>query len=81
MLHISPDFEQHNTNQDLRVLRGDISQEIELDRPPLWSSAQSSWQQIQRSQIFWEVVSTERGPLSLKRIFEALLDSKVAAPV
>jgi hypothetical protein len=41
-------------------------------RPPLWSSSQSSWLQIQTSgfdfrhyQIFWEVVGLERGPLSL----------------
>jgi hypothetical protein len=40
--------------------------------PPLWSSGQSSWLQIQRPwfeshryQIFWEVVGLERGPLSL----------------
>jgi hypothetical protein len=40
--------------------------------PPLWSSGQSSWLQIQRSefdslhcQIFWEVVGLERGPHSL----------------
>jgi hypothetical protein len=45
----------------------------------LWSSGQSSWLQIQRSgfdsrryQIFWEVVSLERGPLSLVRIVEEL---------
>jgi hypothetical protein len=37
--------------------------------PPLWSSGQSSWLQIQkfgfdflRYQIFWEVASLERGP-------------------
>jgi hypothetical protein len=42
--------------------------------PPLWSSGQSSWLQIQRSwfdyrrcQIFWEVVALERDtPLSAK---------------
>jgi hypothetical protein len=40
-------------------------------RPPLWSSGQSSWLQIQRSgfdsrhyKIFLEVVGLERGPLS-----------------
>jgi hypothetical protein len=43
--------------------------------PPLWSSAQSSWLQIQgsgfdsrRYQIFWEVVGLERGPLSLSLV-------------
>jgi hypothetical protein len=34
-----------------------------------------------RYQIFWEVVGLERGPLSLVRIIEELLESKVAAPV
>jgi hypothetical protein len=56
--------------------------------PPLWSSGQSSWLQIQRSgfdsrhyQIFWEVVGLERGPLSLVSTTEELLDRNVAAPV
>jgi hypothetical protein len=57
-------------------------------RPPLWSSGQSSWLQIQRSgfdsrsyQIFWKIVGLERGPLNLVRITEELLEMKVAAPV
>jgi hypothetical protein len=48
--------------------------------PPLWSSSQSSWLQIQRSgfdfrhyQIVWEVVGLERGPLSLVSTTEELL--------
>jgi hypothetical protein len=52
--------------------------------PPLWSSGQSSLLQIQRSgfdsrryQIFWVVVSLERGPLSLVSTIEKLLDRKV----
>jgi hypothetical protein len=51
--------------------------------PPLWSSGQSSWLQIQRSgfhsrqyQIFWEVVGLERGPLSLVSTTEELLGRK-----
>jgi hypothetical protein len=51
--------------------------------PPLWSSGQSSWLQIQRSrfdsrhyQIFWEVVGLERGPLSLVSTIEELLERK-----
>jgi hypothetical protein len=32
-------------------------------------------------QFFWEVVDLERGPLSLVRITEELLERKVAAPV
>jgi hypothetical protein len=46
---------------------------VEESRPPVWSSGQSSWLQIQRSefdsrsdQIFWEVLGLERGPLSLE---------------
>jgi hypothetical protein len=34
-----------------------------------------------RYQIFLEVVDLERGPLSLVRIIEELLERKVAAPV
>jgi hypothetical protein len=34
-----------------------------------------------RYQIFWEVVGLERGPLSLMRIIEELLEWKVVAPV
>jgi hypothetical protein len=48
--------------------------------PPLWSSGQSSWLQIQRSafdsrryQIFCEVVGLERGPLSLVSTIGELL--------
>jgi hypothetical protein len=48
--------------------------------PPLWSSGQSFWLQIQRSefdsrryQIFWEVVGLERVPLSLVSTIEELL--------
>jgi hypothetical protein len=51
--------------------------------PPLWSSGQSSWLQIQRSgfdsrpyEIFWEVVGLERGPLSLVSTVEELLGRK-----
>jgi hypothetical protein len=56
--------------------------------PPLWSSGQSSWLQIQRSgldsrryKIFRDVVSLERGPLNLVSTTEELLKEKVAAPV
>jgi hypothetical protein len=45
--------------------------------PPLWYSGQSSWIEIQRSlvryQIFWEVVGLERGPLSVVSTIEELL--------
>jgi hypothetical protein len=36
---------------------------------------------FRRYQIFWEVVGLERGPFSLVRITEELLEKKVAAPV
>jgi hypothetical protein len=51
--------------------------------PPLLSSDQSSWLQIQRSrcdsrrhQIFWEVVGLEQGPLSFVSTTEELLWKK-----
>jgi hypothetical protein len=51
--------------------------------PPLWSSGQSSWLQIQRSwfgsrryQILWEVVGLERGPLNLVSTTGQLLEWK-----
>jgi hypothetical protein len=43
--------------------------------PPLWSSGQRSGFDS-RYQIFWEVVGLERGPLSLVRIIEELLEWK-----
>jgi hypothetical protein len=53
--------------------------------PPLWSSGQSSWLQIQRSgfdsqpyQIFCEVVGLERGPLRLVSTTEELLERKIS---
>jgi hypothetical protein len=55
-------------------------------RPPLWSSGQSSWLQIQGSRVRFlalqkKVVDLERGTLSLVSTTEELLDRKVAAPV
>jgi hypothetical protein len=54
-------------------------------RPPLWSCGHSPWLQIQRSgfdsrryRIFLEVVGLERGPLSLMRIIEELLEWKIS---
>jgi hypothetical protein len=51
--------------------------------PPFWSSGQSSWLQIQRSgfgsqryQIFGEVVSLKRGPLSIMSTTKELLERK-----
>jgi hypothetical protein len=48
-------------------------------RPPLWSSHQSSWLQIERSgfdfwhyHIFWEVVGLVRDPFSLVSTIEEL---------
>jgi hypothetical protein len=55
------------------------SQYKDIWRPPLWSSGQSSWLQIQRSwfdswryQFFWEVVGLERCELSLVSTTEQL---------
>jgi hypothetical protein len=49
--------------------------------PPLWSSCQSSWLQIQRSglhsrlcQISWKVVGLEWSPLSFANTIEELLE-------
>jgi hypothetical protein len=58
-----------------------------IKRPPLWSSGQSSWLQIQGSRVRFpghykkNVVGLERGPLSLMGTTEELLDRKVATPV
>jgi hypothetical protein len=60
---------------------------IRIGGPPLWSSGQSSWLQIQRpgfdSRHYQkkQVVGLERGQLSLLSTTEELLDRKVAAPV
>jgi hypothetical protein len=55
-------------------------------RPPLWSSGQSSWLQIQRLRFdsrhyHKKVVGLERGALSPVSTTEELLDRKVAASV
>jgi hypothetical protein len=57
--------------------------ELSTVRPPLWSSFQSSWLQIQRFRfdsrrykIFWETVGMERGPLSLVSTNAELLERK-----
>jgi hypothetical protein len=66
--------------QSCRHLWADYLEKYGNLGPPLWSSGQSSWLQIQRSrfdfrryQIFWEVVGLERGPLSLLNTIEELL--------
>jgi hypothetical protein len=60
--------------------------EVTSERPPLWSSDQSSWLQIRRPgfdsrHYKKKVVGLERGPLSLVSTTEELLDRRVAAPV
>jgi hypothetical protein len=52
--------------------------------PPVWSSGY--WSRgpgfdSRPYQIFWQVAGLERGPLSLVRIIEELLERKIAAPV
>jgi hypothetical protein len=61
---------------------------VSLKETLLWSSGQSSWLQIQRSEfgskqyhIFWEVACLELAPLSLVSTTEELLGRKVTAPV
>jgi hypothetical protein len=61
-------------------------QSVYTNVPPLWSSGQSPWLQIQRSgfvsqsyQIFW-VVDLERSPLSLVSTEELLEKKNVSAP-
>jgi hypothetical protein len=56
---------------------------LEESRPHLWSNSQRSFLQIQRSgfdyrnyQIFWEIVGLKRGPPSLVRTTEELLERK-----
>jgi hypothetical protein len=60
-----------------------VGRNVTLTRPPLWSSGQSSWLQIQRSgfdlrryQIFFEIVGLERDPLNLVSTIEELLERK-----
>jgi hypothetical protein len=66
---------------------GIITYFINYIGPPLWSSGQSFWLQIQRpgfnSRHYQDkkVVGLERGALSLVSTTEELLDRKVAAPV
>jgi hypothetical protein len=80
-------------NADMEKL-GKNKCDLSSQRPPLWSSGQSSWLQIRRPgfdsrryQIFLKknkkktVVGLERGALSLVSTTEELLDRKVAAPV
>jgi hypothetical protein len=55
----------------MRLIRNNNS------KPILWSSGQSFW----LVQIFWEAAGLERGPLSLVRTTEELLEGKVAASV
>jgi hypothetical protein len=61
-------------------VRTEFIRYVEENRPPLWSSGQSYWLQIQKScfifrryQIFLEIASLKRGPLSLVNTIEELL--------
>jgi hypothetical protein len=61
-----------------------FQQYSEFKWPPLWSSDQSAWQQIQRSgfdsqrcQTFLEIVGLERDPPSLVSTIEELFGRKV----
>jgi hypothetical protein len=59
-----------------------------MARPPLWTSGQSSWLQIQspgfiprRYHIFGKVVGLKRSPPSLVITIEEQLEKKIAAPI
>jgi hypothetical protein len=75
-------FKARNHHKQVCIHRTKING-INFLWPPVWSSGQSSWLQIQRYgldsrhyQIFWEVVGLERGPLSLLSTIEELLGRK-----
>ena len=53
-----------------------IYEGIDKQGPPLWSNGQSFWLQIQRSRVRFQAlpVGLERGPLSLVRSIEELLE-------
>jgi hypothetical protein len=62
-----------NRQSPMIILAGALGRRLEGSQwwPPLWSSGQSSWLQIQRPRfdsrrchILWEVVGLERGPLN-----------------
>jgi hypothetical protein len=61
---------------------------MELSRPPLWSSGQSSWLQIQKSRIRFPALSdflmssgSRTGSSQPREDNEELFERKVAAPV
>jgi hypothetical protein len=69
------------------IFRTDVNERLQVFeifglqiKPPLWSSGRSSWLEIERPVFdsrryeFFLVVGLERGPLSLMRIIEELLD-------
>jgi hypothetical protein len=63
------------------------TQPREYNWPPLWSSGQSSWLQIQRSRLRFQgttrqkkIVGLERGPLSLVSTTDRMWDLVVRVP-
>jgi hypothetical protein len=84
-LQLVPDLSRMNPTHSLcfRFILMHYYLNLQIVRPPPWSSGQCSWLQIQMSgfdsrryQIFCEVVSLERGPLSLVSTIEELLVRK-----
>jgi hypothetical protein len=77
-------IEQHKNHVDFAIIRLDVHRQhfslsIPVKRPPLWSSGQSSWLQIQSSMFDsqrGEVVGLEQGALSLVSTIEGLLERK-----
>jgi hypothetical protein len=57
---------------------------MDIPLPPLWSSGQNFWLQIQRSRVRFpaptdfKAVGLEQCPLSLVRITEELLERKIS---
>jgi hypothetical protein len=79
----------HNLNELVQIAnKMGFKKAVVLLGPPLLSSGQCSFLQIQMSgfdslryQIFWEAVGLERGPLSLVSTIEGLLERKSSGSV
>jgi hypothetical protein len=91
--HLPPPPQIHNFIDQLKIFKSISRKVIKTNNffripilwPPLWSSGQSSWLQIQRSwvrfdsrryQIFWEVTGLERSSLNLVSTTEELFGIK-----
>jgi hypothetical protein len=67
-------FDSDRPSQVIKKLRGLVRQRtIPTEPQPLVGEVSANFDSL-RYQIFWEVVGLERGPLSLVRIIEELLE-------